>query len=170
MKKGIFKHSDETKRKISQTFKGRHHSPSTEFKKGRKSPRFWLGKKMSDEHKKKLSLAHKKLFSQGYVQWNTGLKGYSGGESHYNWKGGTTAINDKIRHSIEYKLWRTAVFERDNFTCVWCGEKGGKLNADHIKKFADYPELRFAIDNGRTLCEPCHKTTDNYMRKGTKKP
>jgi len=60
--------------------------------------------------------------------------------------------------SFEYKLWRTAVFERDKYTCVWCGHKG-YVEADHIKPFALFPELRFAIDNGRTLCRPCHVTT-----------
>jgi hypothetical protein len=84
------------------------------------------------------------------------------GEKHPNWKGGTTTINQRIRKSIEYRLWREAVFERDNYTCVWCGKRGGELNADHIKPFAYFPELRFAIDNGRTLCVPCHKTTDTY--------
>ena len=59
---------------------------------------------------------------------------------------------------------RLEILQRDNFTCIWCGEHGGKLNADHIKPFAQYPELRFAIDNGRTLCLPCHKTTDSYLK------
>jgi hypothetical protein len=78
------------------------------------------------------------------------------------WKGGITPINRKIRMSMDMRLWREAVFKRDNWTCVWCGVKGGRLNADHIKRFSDYPELRFAIDNGRTLCRECHFKTDNY--------
>jgi hypothetical protein len=38
------------------------------------------------------------------------------GENHPNWKGGLTSINQKIRSSLEYILWRRAVFERDNWT------------------------------------------------------
>jgi endogenous inhibitor of DNA gyrase (YacG/DUF329 family) len=96
------------------------------------------------------------------------------GDNCHLWRGGITPTNHKIRHSYEYKLWRTAVFERDKYTCVWCGtmsQKGVKavLNADHIKPFALYPELRFAIDNGRTLCVPCHKTTDTYLWKAKMK-
>lgn len=84
------------------------------------------------------------------------------GPNSLNWKGGITSANRKIRNSKEYALWRTAVFERDDYTCIWCEQRGGKLNADHIKPFSLFPELRFAIDNGRTLCEACHRTTDTY--------
>lgn len=65
---------------------------------------------------------------------------------------------------IEYRLWREAVFKRDDWTCVWCFKRGGDLEADHIKSFANHPELRFVLDNGRTLCIPCHKKTDTYGR------
>lgn len=84
------------------------------------------------------------------------------GANNPNWREGITPVNAKIRNSIEYRLWREAVFERDNWTCRWCGQRGGKLVADHIKPFALFPELRFAIDNGRTLCYRCHLTTKTY--------
>ena len=76
-------------------------------------------------------------------------------------EGGITPINKKIRKSIEYSLWRQAVFKRDGYKCVECGSTK-KIQGDHIKPFALFPELRFVIDNGRTLCYECHKKTSTY--------
>jgi len=122
----------------------------THFKKGNIPP--FKGKHLPDEVKKKMSL---KLRNRAMLKTR--------GPLNWNWKGGTSRTEDKkIRQSIEYKIWRRAVFERDKHTCIWCGIRGGKLHADHIKPFALFPALRFAIDNGRTLCIPCHLKTDTY--------
>ncbi len=145
------------------------------FQKGHKG--YWKGKKrvfsnatkkkMSDSAKGKiLSKEHKDKIRKAMlgreIKWRDKLKG----ENCHWWKGGITPINIKIRSSLEYKIWREAVFKRDNYTCIWCGgNKSGTLNADHIKPFAYFPELRFAIDNGRTLCIDCHNTTDTYLKR-----
>ena len=105
------------------------------IREGRKKQTF------SIKTRKKMSLSHK-------------------GEKCHWWKGGRSKERDehyRIMTTFEYRLWRKAVFERDNYTCVWCGDnRGGNLEADHIQTFMEYPELRFAIDNGRTLCKKCH--------------
>lgn len=88
------------------------------------------------------------------------------GETHWNWKGGKTKELTKLRNSSQYKRWRKSVFERDEYTCIFCGQKGGWLEADHIKQFAYYEDLRFDVNNGRTLCVDCHKKTDTYGWKG----
>lgn len=60
------------------------------------------------------------------------------------------------RHYPEYKAWRIAVFTRDDYTCQCCGERGGVINAHHIRNYADNKDVRTDIDNGVTLCKQCH--------------
>lgn len=88
------------------------------------------------------------------------------GENHPNWRGGQKEIRKTEMGRIEYILWRNSVFIRDDYTCQKCKIRGGKLNADHIKPWSLYPELRYAIDNGRTLCVDCHRQTDTWGFKG----
>lgn len=126
------------------------------------------GKKHSPEAKQKIKDSIKRRFPNGRKHSiETRLKmsaSHGRGSANSHWEGGKTDLNKKVRNSIEYRLWREAVFKRDNYTCIWCGFHGsqGRLNADHIKPFALFPELRLALDNGRTLCKKCHSTTDSY--------
>ena len=76
------------------------------------------------------------------------------GEEHWNWQGGISFQNDN-RDSSQYKQWRMAVYKKDNYCCVKCGSKI-KLNAHHIKSWKSFPNLRYEISNGITLCEKCH--------------
>lgn len=157
--------SEEWRIKISNSLKGKKHTQESI-------------KKMSEAKKGKPSL--KKGIKTNKNAWNKGLKGKEflkyykvapkppvlKGDKHPFWKGGIYPKHLALRNSKEYKLWRNAIFERDNYTCVFCGDnKGGNLNADHIKPFSLYPDLRFAIDNGRTLCVTCHRLTDTYGRR-----
>lgn len=140
---------------------------STSFKKGHsKLGGIGKGQRMSMESRArmrlarvgmKLSLEHRRHISEAL----------RGPKNHF-WRGGQVSENMKVRLSFEYKEWRKAVFERDDYTCVSCGRRGGTLHADHIRSFADYPELRLLLENGRTLCKPCHIKTDTYLNHGHK--
>jgi len=158
-----FNHTEETKRKISQNnacywqdkkrprvgkkiaakLKGR---PNTALK-GRKFPERepWnKGKKLPPEFGENVRRA---MIEQGVIK---------SGPDNPSWKGGITPKTVVLRQSERYAEWRHSVFERDSYTCQICGQVGGKLVAHHIKRFADYPELRFAIENGITMCRSCH--------------
>ena len=142
------------------------------------------GMKFTDEHRQNISL-HSRGYQSGETRRKISdtMKGQKKslemrkklseakkgpGALHF-WKGGLTAQNLTIRGSFEYRLWRQRVYERDDYTCQFCHVRGGKLNADHIKPFSDYPELRFDLENGRTLCEDCHRTTPTFGARNAKK-
>lgn len=84
-----------------------------------------------------------------------------------NWRGGSSKAYKTGFDSPEYKKWRKAVFERDDYQCQKCGTKSGNghatyLTAHHIKPYSKFRSLRHEASNGITLCEPCHCQEDNY--------
>lgn len=79
------------------------------------------------------------------------------GDKNPNWKGGITAESSKIRSSPNFKLWREQIFKRDYYTCVRCMSGNCILHAHHIIPFMVAPEERLELNNGATLCVPCHR-------------
>ena len=134
------------------------------------------GYKKTDEHRNNISIALKgkknSLGCKRSLEFRKHLSEYWTDNPNHNLridgKGAErNGERQKIMSRLEYRLWREAVFERDNYTCVFCGQIGGQLHADHIKPYRKFPELMFDINNGRTLCIECHKTTDTYAWKMT---
>jgi 5-methylcytosine-specific restriction endonuclease McrA len=139
-------------------FEGKRHSAKSKKKmsaarKGRKCP--WVSERLRGKPPVYTP------FVLGHVPWNKG-KPYLQirGKRHWKWKGGKR----RSLATIEYRQWRQAVFERDGFACTSCGKRGGDLEAHHIKPWAQYPSLRFVVDNGETLCVPCHARIDEYRK------
>lgn len=127
-------------------FKGKQHSDQAkrQMSKARQGNANAKGTRRTDEQKKFISMQTRKFAAKG--------------EKHPRWKGGITFINRALRETAEARDWRRSVYERDSYTCQHCGDsRGGNLNAHHIKSFALYPELRYELSNGITLCEPCHQ-------------
>ena len=91
-----------------------------------------------------------------------GCKQHRYGTDHHRYN---PDLTDEERLKNRYELyggnvhrWSKQVMERDNYICQVCGDnKGGNLNAHHLNGWNAFPEQRFDLDNGETLCEDCHK-------------
>lgn len=136
-----------------------------EFSKGKNNPNWKGGKKelVCKQCNKNYSVDARKMATSKFPDLRFDLsngrtlfcsrscrsKNNSSGNRHWNWQGGLTDVNFRQRGLKIYKLWREAVFKRDGYKCLECGDnKGGNLNADHIKPFS--------------LCVECHKKTNTW--------
>ena len=97
------------------------------------------GTKPSIETRRKMSESHK-------------------GNKAYNWKGGLEfrKKNDE-RNDSAYVAWSKTVKVRDGWKCQFLNENcEGNLVAHHILPWRDYPEERYNVNNGITLCHYHH--------------
>lgn len=139
--------SEEIKTKISNSLKGK-----VSFNKG---------KKLSEETIKKISISKKGKESL--------KKGKHYGYHSWNYKG-TSTSNKLLRCSLDWKIWREKVFIRDDFTCQKCRIKGFYIEPHHIISVKECLQRNdlisiYNIDNGMTLCRPCHMKIHNWKIK-----
>ena len=108
-----------------------------------------LEAKMTPKGRKKASEAKKGANNPMF-----GVKG----KAHPRWNEEYDSnLNVLLRKDLNTRYWRQAVFKRDNYTCVCCGDSiGGNLNAHHLNGWNWCKEQRYDVDNGVTLCENCH--------------
>lgn len=137
---------------------------------------YWLGKKRSIKTIEKIraskkgkhlkQLPYKRCEECGKKFRKTAIYSYRVWEKlrycsrECYWKAkdtGYTSENKKLRMNKKWRDWRKAVFTKDNWTCQKYKIKSGRLHPHHIQNFAEFPELRFEIDNGITLSEKAHK-------------
>jgi len=97
----------------------------------------------------------KRYYAKNHCKGGWFKKNQTTGNKNVNWKGGISSKHSKIRHSVAYKDWRLEVYKKDRFSCQLCGNKKN-IVAHHIRSFIEYPEERYDIDNGATLCRSCH--------------
>ena len=158
MPKGVYVRSEATREKMRQYHLGRPLSEEHKIRMRETLVNGMEGKKHSEATRLKMRATALKNGNKPPVRY---------GKDTSNWKGGISPIYKRIRRSKEFIEWRKAIFERDDYTCQICRERGGILHPDHIKPFAFYPELRFELSNGRTLCKDCHMKTDSWGHKAT---
>ena len=115
------------------------------------------GKKKSLSHRKNISKARLgKSWGKHSQEMRNKLSKDRKGHKGSNWKGGVSPIHKRIRNSSQFARWRESVYQRDDWTCQKCFNRGGKLHPHHIFNFSERDELRFETDNGITFCESCH--------------
>ena len=104
----------------------------------------------------------------GGWNWSKESRNKVKGRNSRMWEGGKTKKNFKIRNSWRMKRWKQQILKRDNYTCQECGQRGGRLVADHIKPFCRYQKLRFNLKNGRTICKKCDLKSKTYGSRALK--
>jgi len=151
--------------------KGEHPSPETEIKKGQRlspSTEFFVGQKFerhfytNPDWIRKQSESHKGQHNSPETEIKRGQRLSPKTEFKELVPGGVSTKEMIIRSSYEYIQWRKAVYKRDDYTCQQCNQRGGRLEAHHLRQFATHTELRLDVNNGITLCKLCHRGGDAH--------
>lgn len=140
------------------------HKTSQGFQKGHKLPSFWLGKKRPKETIEKMRKIMKgnkyHLGKPHSEESKKKMRESNSGDRCYRWIKDRTKVigrNNRDFGDPEYKQWRKNVCDRDHWKCrINNSDCKGRLEVHHILGWKNYPELRYEINNGITLCHAHH--------------
>lgn len=137
--------------KLTSTIKGYTHHFCSNHCKAK-----WIGNKLKHD----IDYKHaQRLISLSHGNKPPILKG----ENHPKWKGGISKYDRG--QDYNYIKWRKDVFAKYNYTCQYCGVRGGRLSSHHVKSWSEYPELRYDVNNGLCLCYDCHMELHGLNKK-----
>jgi hypothetical protein len=125
-------------------------------------PRWWEMENAEDTKKKIVAsltgYKHTSEARKNMSRANMGNKSTLGkyGPESNAWKGGKTKEYRRLRNRRDWKEWREAVYQRDNYTCQKCQNGGVHLHPHHILNQCQFTDKVFDLDNGITLCKDCH--------------
>ncbi len=154
--------SEEHKKKLSESHKGMHNSPKTEFKKGDINPNTIKASKLRVG--KKNHFFGKKHNKESLIKMSISRIGKTAGEKHPNWQGGITSETNKRVNATGWKKIRKIVYERDDYQCQNCGAIASeiRIHAHHIIPYNI--SLDNSLGNLTTLCEKCHPKIERGLK------
>lgn len=88
--------------------------------------------------------------------------GFKPGTEHRLYKHGKKVGVE--RGSVRYQKFRKAVLQRDGRTCVIC-DSNDRPHVHHILAWAKFPELRYTVSNGITLCQSHHLQIEAHRKR-----
>jgi len=148
MQKGQ-KHTSERKSQISKQMLGNKHAVGSKWNKKKhesmslllKGNKHTLGRKQPKEEivRRTSSLPRR--------------------ENHHSWIEDRGALKkSEYKHlDVAYLEWMKAVKNRDDWKCKINNEEcRGRLEAHHILRWSKFPELRYEVNNGISLCALHH--------------
>lgn len=106
----------------------------------------------------RLARGNKSWFKKGQIGNQLG-KHFNLKENNPNWIADRNKLvkSEKKHLDCQYREWMFAVKKRDNWQCrINNSDCNGKLESHHILDWKNYPELRYDINNGITLCHAHH--------------
>lgn len=172
MKGHFTPHSEETKRKISLSKKGKPSNRKGAILSEESRKKISLrnkGYKHSLEAKQKMSLSrlgdnnhfHNKIHSiDSRKKMSESRKKFlkESGQKPWNYiEDRSKLAKRQIRNDSAYIEWRSSVLKRDNWKCQLANEKcEGKIVVHHIFPWHQFPTLRYKLANGITLCHIHH--------------